>query len=132
MVAYYPSPDRGPAKPELPETQWIVTFGGDHVLRSGRVQLAAPELGGLPLGKFCAVILADTAAQARARVIEIFGAGNWCDIYPADKGGEITRRYRLQPLFSVPASLAIGEVQLCGCREPQHPHGLSWHTSREG
>lgn len=113
--------------------QWVVTFGADHVLRGGQVQLADPELGGLPLGKFFAVLFAETAAQARARVIDVFGPGNWCDIYPLEEGLEvISPKYGLKPLFTLDAGRALGEVPICLCRTPVYPHGRGWHQDREG
>jgi len=111
---------------------WYVTFGPDHVLRGGQVrQEADPAMGGISLGGFFAVIPADTAAQARAKVIELFGPGNWCEIYPR-KGTLIAMKYELEPLFPPSVTSVIARMPMCGCREPQHPHCPGWHTDVEG
>lgn len=123
----------GPAEPPEPaETQWIVTFGGDHVLRSGEIQLGTADTGGLPLGKFFVAVRAATREEARAKVIDVFGPGNWCDVYPKDRGWGIIRRFGLLPLFSVPAQGVFGEVPVCGCGSPEHVHGRGWHADQEG
>jgi len=111
---------------------WYVTFGSDHVLSGGQVRDLGGQAGGLPLGKFFAVIPAETAAQARAKVIELFGPGNWCDIYPKDRGREIALKYSLFPLFDRRVTARIAAMPMCGCREPQHPHCPGWHVDVEG
>lgn len=104
---------------------WTVTFGGDHVLRHGKVQVADPVLGGLPLAGFAFTVWAGTREEARAKVTEVFGAG-WCDIYPATQ--RVMAKNHLWPLFGNHTTFKISALRLCTCGVPLFPHCHGWHT----
>jgi hypothetical protein len=116
----------GNAQPQ-PIGNYYFTFGGDHLLRHGRVVLGDLALGGLPLAPFFVLVHARSEGEARARMGELFG-NRYDSVYANEAGSHMVRRYGLRSLLDTGPTSAMEELVMCGCGTPEVPHGIGWHT----
>lgn len=126
MVDSYP---QRPAPRDLKHA-WTFTFGSGHVLRNGEVHQTGPALGGLPLDRCYVRVFARGEAEARARMLEVFGR-KWASVYPPETGQQFTSRYGLHSLFDLYAEDAISGIPLHHCGTPAFPHCAGWHAAEE-
>ncbi len=86
-------------------SKWYFTFGFDHVLADGRVQLDENwTKRGLVLASRYVVVLAADEMAARRVFIEVMG-NRWASVYDAVRGPKIVARYGMTELELLPGGL---------------------------
>jgi hypothetical protein len=114
----------------MPDTKtWHVTFGLGHRLYGGSV--AADDdhnpQRGMPLGGFYVTLQSENRDAARARVVEVFGPGNWAELYGDLEGRRVIAKHGLVPLLTQDGQDTLGAVSLCDCLGLPYPHCAGAH-----
>jgi hypothetical protein len=111
---------------------WYVTFGPDHRLTKGAVTAeSVPGRHFLPLGRCYAAFPSETREAAMARVIEVFGPGNWAELYDEDRGRQVVRQHHLGLLFGPYLAATMGAIPLCDCLGLPYAHCAGAHDEDE-